>query len=118
MSHIEIKHLPFALSLLPFLAAGIAFPVTTQDWFHGRLVPGDMPTFLAGLFIVGAWEWAILSSVTSKKRRGESRLLGRELSSWLWAPPIAFVTGVGCGLVFLSSWPIKPKPVHKTTRHT
>jgi hypothetical protein len=101
MSHLEPKHIPFALSLLPFFAFGIAFPVTIQDWYHGRLMHGDGMAFLVGLVIVGAWEWAILLSVKSKKRRGQARLLGRELSSWHWAPPITFATGVGCGLIFL-----------------
>jgi hypothetical protein len=101
MAHIHIKQVPFALSLLPFFVAGIASPVSIQDWFHGRLTPGDGLTLLAGLLVIGAWEWAILFSVKSKKRREEERLLGRELSSWYWAPPITFMVGVVSGLIFL-----------------
>ena len=101
MAHMEIQHLPFTLSMLPFFAAGIALPVTIQDWSHGRLMSGDGLTLLVGLVVVGAWEWAILFSVKSKKRRGQERLLGRALSSWYWAPPITFIVGVVSGLIFL-----------------
>jgi hypothetical protein len=101
MTHIEIKHIPFALSMLPFFALGIASPATIQDWLHGRLMRGDGWTFLVGLFVVGAWEWAILFSVKSKKRRGQERLLGRELSSWYWAPPITFIARGVSGLIFI-----------------
>jgi hypothetical protein len=101
MAHIGITHLPFALSLLPFFAVGIASPVTIQDWFHGRLIPGDGVALFVGLVVVGAWEWVILLSINSKKRRGQARLLGRELSSWYWAPPITFMAGVASGLILL-----------------
>ena len=101
MTHIDIKHIPFALSMLPFFAVGIGSPVTIQDWFRGRLMPGDGLSILVGLVVVGAWEWAILFSVRSKKRRGQALLLGRELGSWYWAPPITFVVGVVSGLIFL-----------------
>jgi hypothetical protein len=101
MAHIEIKHLPFALAMLPFFAIGIALPATIQDWFHGRLMSGDWWSLLSGLVFVGVWELAILFSVRSKKRRGQERLLGRELTSWHWAPPITFVVGVVCGLIFI-----------------
>jgi hypothetical protein len=103
MIHIEPKSVPFALSLLPFLGFGLVLPVTLQDWVHGRLMRGDGTTFLAGIVIVGAWEWAILWSVRSKRQQGQSRLLGRELTSWLWAPPLAFVAGLVCGLLAFSS---------------
>jgi hypothetical protein len=103
MVHIKPKNVPFALSLLPFLGVGIALPVTLDDWFRGRLMHGDGVALLAGLIIVGAWESAILWSMKSKRRRGEERLLGRELSSWRWAPPVAFVAGIGCGVIILFS---------------
>jgi len=101
MAHIEIKQIPFALSMLPFFGLGIAFPATIQDWLHGRLMPGDAWTLLGGLVFVGGWEWAIIYSVRSKKRLGKERLLGRQLSSWYWAPPIAFTVGLVCGLIFI-----------------
>jgi len=101
MTHIGIKHIPFALSMLPFFAIGIGSPVTIQDWFHGRLLPGDGLGIWVGLIVVGAWEWAILFSVRSKKRQGQARLLGRELVSWYWSPPITFVVGVISGLIFI-----------------
>lgn len=101
MVHIDIKHIPFALSMLPFVAVGIATPPTIQDWFHGSLMPGDGRSLLIGLAVVGAWEWAILLGVKSKKRRGQSQLLGRDLASWYWAPPIAFIIGVMSGLIFI-----------------
>jgi hypothetical protein len=101
MTHIDIKHIPFALSMLPFFAVGIGLPVTIQDWFHGRLMPGDGLSILAGLGVVAAWEWAILFSVKSKRRRGQARLLGRELGSWYWSPPITFIVGVVSGLIFI-----------------
>ena len=101
MAHIDIRHIPFALSMLPFFAIGIAFPVTMQDWLHGRLMPGDALDFLVGLFIIGVLECVIVFSVRSKERRGQARLLGRELSSWSWAPLITFIVGVVSGLIFL-----------------
>ena len=101
MTHIEIKHLPFALSMLPFFALGIASPATIQDWLHGHLTRGDGWALFVGLLVVGAWEWAILFSVKSRKRRGQELLLGRELSSWYWAPPITFIVGVVTGLIFI-----------------
>ena len=101
MAHIEIQNIPFALSMLPFFALGIAFPVTIQDWLNGRLMRGDGWALLAGLVFVGAWEWAILFSIRSKKRAGQGRLLGRQLSSWYWAPAVTFVVGVVSGLVFI-----------------
>ena len=101
MAHIEITHAPFALSMLPFFALGIALPATIQDWLHGRLMRGDGWTLFGGLVFIGIWEWAILFSVRSKKRRGQERLLGRQLSSWYWAPPVAFTIGVVSGLIFI-----------------
>ena len=101
MAHIDFRHIPFALSMLPFFAIGIAMPVTMQDWLHGRLMPGDARDFLVGLFVVGAWQCVIVFSIRSKERLGQERLLGRELSSWSWAPPITFAVGVVSGLIFL-----------------
>ena len=98
---LDIKQIPFAICILPFFVLGISFPVTIQDWYHGRLLPGDGLSILGGLVGVGAWEWAILFSVKSKKRRGQTRLLGRELGSWYWAPPLTFMVGVVCALIFL-----------------
>ena len=95
---IHAKEFPFALSLLPFICVGIIIPINIQDWFHGRLSQVDGISLLVGLAIVGAWEWAIIRSVASKKRQGKVSLLGRELNSWLWAPPITFVAGIGGGL--------------------
>jgi len=90
MTHIHIKHIPFALSMVPFFAVGMCSPVTIQDWFRGRLMAGDGLSILVGLVVAGAWEWVILFSVKSKKRQGRAMLLGRELASWYWAPPITF----------------------------
>jgi hypothetical protein len=101
MIHIEIKQIPFALSMLPFFALGIAWPVTIRDWLHGHLMRGDGWTLLAGLVLVAVWESVILFSVSSKQRRGEERLLGRQLSSWYWAPPVTFTLGVVSGLIFI-----------------
>jgi len=103
MAHIDIKHIPFAFSMLPFFAVGIGSPVTIQDWAHGRLMPDDGWSIGVGLAVVAAWEWAILLSIKSKKNRGQTRLLGRELVSWYWAPPITFVVGVVSGLIFICS---------------
>jgi uncharacterized membrane protein YfcA len=102
MAHIDIRHIPFVFCILPFFAVGIATPATIQDWYHGRLIPGDGLSILVGLVVVSAWEWAILFSIKSKKRRGQTRLLGRELASWYWAPPITFIVGIVSGLVFIS----------------
>ena len=41
MIHINPKHIPFALSLFPFLGVGICLPATVQDWSRGRLNHGD-----------------------------------------------------------------------------
>ena len=101
MAHISIKHVPFALSLLPFFAVGIGSPVTIQDWYHGHLMREDGLSILVGLVVVGAWEWVIIFSVKSKKRQGKPRLLGRELASWYWSPPVTFLVGVVSGLIFL-----------------
>jgi len=98
---IGIKQFPFAVSMLPFLTLGIGLPVTLQDWYHGQLMPGDGLSILGGVAAIGAWEVAILFSVRSKKRRGQTRLLGRELGSWYWAPPLAFLVGVVSALIFL-----------------
>ena len=103
MAHLDPTHIPFALSMLPFLGLGIALPATLQDWFYGRLTRGDGISLVVGLVIVGLWQWAILRSVDYKRRKGESRLIGRELSSWLWAPPLAFVAGIGCGFIVMNS---------------
>jgi hypothetical protein len=101
MVHIDIRHIPFALSMLPFFAIGIAFPVTMQDWLHGRLTPGDALDFLVGLLVIGVLERVIVCCIRLKERRGQDRLLGRELSSWSWAPPITFIVGAVSGLVLL-----------------
>ena len=101
MAHLHAKHMPFALAMLPFFAIGIASPVTIQDWWRDRLLPGDLKAFLIGWLVLGAWEWAILLSIRSKKRRGQDQLLGQSLSSWYWAPPFAFVLGVISGIVFI-----------------
>ena len=101
MIHIEPSHIPFALSLLPFLGVGICFPVTVQDWSRGRLMHGDAVSLAIGFVVVAAWYWAILHSVKSKKREGKQKLLGRALDSWLWSPLIAFVVGVACGMSLL-----------------
>ena len=97
----ELRHLPFTLSLLPFLGFGICLPVTLRDWSRGRLMHGDGTALAVGLVIVVAWYWAILHSVKSKRREGKQKLLGRALDSWLWSPPIAFVVGLACGLSLL-----------------
>jgi hypothetical protein len=103
MTHIDIRHIPFALAMLPFFAIGIAFPVTMQDWLHGRLTRGDALDFMVGLLIVGVWECVIVYSIRSKERQGQDRLLGRELSSWSWAPPVTFIIGALSGLVLLGT---------------
>ena len=87
--------------MLPFFVAGLALPVTLQDRFRGRLTLNDVLSLFVGLLIVGAWEWAILLIVKSKRRNGHSRFLGRQLSSWLWAPAFAFVAGIVCGFFLL-----------------
>jgi hypothetical protein len=87
--------------MLPFFAFGIVFPVTMQDWLHGRMMPGDARDFLIVMFIIGVWECVIIFSVRSKERQGQPRLLGRELSSWSWAPPFTFLVGVVSGFIFL-----------------
>jgi hypothetical protein len=78
--HIHIKHIPFALAMLPFFVVGIGLPATIQDWYHGRLLSEDFVSILAGLVFVGAWEWAILFSIKLKKRRGQGRLWGASLA--------------------------------------
>jgi hypothetical protein len=98
---LEPSHIPFALSLLPFLAVGIGLPVTVQDWIRGRLGQGDAASLLIGIVIVVAWYWAILQIVKSRKRAGKEKFLGRALDSWLWSPPVTFAVGVGCGLALL-----------------
>ena len=99
--YVTPKNIAYTLSLLPFLSLGIGLPVTLQDWIRGRMMRGDGITIAIGAVIVVAWYWAILHSVRSRRRDGRPRLLGRELSSWLWAPPVAFVVGLGYGLFFL-----------------
>lgn len=101
MTHIGIRYFPFALAMLPFLAVGIGTPVTIQDWSRGRLLPADGKSMLVGLVAIVVWELAILYSLKWKERRGQERLLGRELDSWYWAPPITFVVGVVSGVIFL-----------------
>src|SRR5258708_5544048 len=91
MSHLEPSHIPFGLSLLPFLGVGIGLPVSVQDWSRGRLMHGDAVSLAVGSVVIVAWYWAILLSVKSKRRQGKLTLLGRALNSWLWAPPAAFV---------------------------
>ena len=87
--------------MMPFFTIGIALPVILQDSFHDRLTPGDALDFFVGLLIVGTWECVIVLIIRSKKQRGQQRLLGRELGSWIWAPPITFIVGVVSGLIFL-----------------
>lgn len=53
MAQIDIRHIPFALAMLPFLAIGITFSVNMRDWFYGRLSEGEALAFFGGLFIVG-----------------------------------------------------------------
>ena|ERR1051326_2450050 len=101
MIHIEPSHIPFALSLLPFLGYGICLPVTLQDWSRGRLTRADAMSLGIGFIIIIAWYWAILHSVKSRKRAGKQKLLGRALESWLWSPPVTFVVGLVCGLSLL-----------------
>jgi hypothetical protein len=101
MIHIEPGHIPFAFSLLPFLGFGICLSFFAQDWSRGRLMHGDAAAIAIGFVIIAAWYWAILHSVRSKKRAGKQKLLGRELDSWLWSPPIAFAVGLACGLSLL-----------------
>jgi hypothetical protein len=101
MIHFEPGHIPFALSLLPFLGVGICFPVTVQDWSRGRLTHGDAVSLAIEFVVVVAWYWAILRSVKSKSQEGKQKLLGRALDSWLWSPRIAFVVGLACGLSLL-----------------
>jgi hypothetical protein len=98
---LEPSHIPFALSLLPFLGVGIGLPVTVQDCIRGRLTQGDAVSLPIGIVIVVAWYWAILQIVKSRKRAGKEKFLGRALDSWLWSPPITFVVGVACGLSLL-----------------
>jgi len=101
MIHIEPRQIPFALSLLPFLGVGICLPATVQDWSRGRLTYGDAVSLAIGSVIVVVWYWAILHSVKSKRRQGKQQLLGRQLDSWLWSPPVAFAVGLVCGLSLL-----------------
>src|SRR3954464_14629366 len=99
--HIEPSHIPFALSLLPFLGVGICLPATLQDWSRGRLTHSDAVSLAIGFVVVVAWYGVILHSVRSKRREGKQKLIGRELDAWLWSPPIAFVVGLACGLSLL-----------------
>ena len=98
MAHIGIRYIPFALAMLPFLAIGIGAPATFQDWHEGRLAQSDELPIIAGVVFVGAWERAILFGVKHQERRGKVALLGRELRSWYWAPPITFMVGLVAGL--------------------
>jgi hypothetical protein len=98
---LEPSHIPFALSLLPFLAVGIGLPVTVQDWIRGRLTQADGVSLAIGFVIAVAWYWAILQIVKSRKRAGKEKFLGRALDSWVWSPPVTFVVGVACGLSLL-----------------
>lgn len=99
--HINPRNIPFALSLLPFLTAGICLPAILQDWHRGHLSHGDALTLVIGPVIVVVWYWIILRSVESKRRAGKQTLLGRALSSWLWAPPVVFIVALACGLAVL-----------------
>ena len=99
--HIEPSHIPFALSLLPFLGVGIGLPVTVQDWSRGGLMRGDALSLAIGIVIIVAWYCAILHSIKSKRRAGKQKLLGRTLDSWLWSPPVAFIVGLACGVSLL-----------------
>ena len=101
MIHLEPTTVPFAISLVPFLVFGIDIPVSVHDWSRGRMTNGDGASLAIGFVIVVAWYWAILHSVRSKRRDGKTTLLGRDLDSWLWAPPIALVVGLVCGLSLL-----------------
>jgi hypothetical protein len=98
---LEPSHVPFALSLVPFLGVGIGLPVTVQDWIRGRLTQADAVSLPIGFVIVVAWYWAILQIVKSRRRAGREKFLGRALDSWVWSPPITFVVGVVCGLSLL-----------------
>lgn len=98
---IDPGHIPFALSLVPFLCVGICLPVTVQDWIRGYLMPGDIASLFIGLVIVVAWYGAVFHSVKAKRRAGKQKLLGRTLNSWLWSPLVAFVVGLACGLSLL-----------------
>lgn len=98
---IELAHFPFALSLLPFLGFGICLPASLKDLSQGRLMNGDAIGLVIGFIVVAGWYWAILHSVRVKRRAGKPTLLGRELDSWLWAPPLAFVVGLAGGLSLL-----------------
>lgn len=93
MIYIEPQHLPFALVLLPFFISGIVLSPSVQDWSRGNLSRGNAIAVIVGLIITVAWCFAILHSVRAKRRQGKEKLLGRELSSWLWAPPATFVIG-------------------------
>jgi hypothetical protein len=98
MIHIQPRYIPFALALLPFLGVGIGIPPTVQDWSRGHLMRGDAISLAIGFAIVVAWYWAILRSIKTKRQQGKETLLGLELSSWLWSPPVTFSVGFICGL--------------------
>ena len=101
MVTIGARYIPFAFCLLPFLGVGICLPATIQDWSRGRIMRNDAITLGVGAVILVAWYMAILHSIRSKQRRGEATLLGRELNSWIWSPPVAFGVGVVCGLAMV-----------------
>ena len=103
MTRIDIKHIPFAMAMLPFLAAGITLPVTILDWLHRSLLESEALFLGIGVFIIGVWECMIICSVRSKKRLGKGYLLGHRLNSWIWAPPLTFIVGVALGRVFIPS---------------
>lgn len=101
MLSLEPGHFPFALSQLPFLIFGICLPATAQDGIRGQLARGDAIGLVVGSVVLSLWYWAILHSVRAKRQKGEVRLLGRELASWQWAPPVALAVGLVCGGCFL-----------------
>jgi hypothetical protein len=94
MAHVGPEHLPFTISLLPFFAAGLCLPPLVSDALHGRLVLGDGISIAVGAVVIGLWYWAILRSIRSRKAQQKTTLLGRELTSWIWAPPATFVIGL------------------------
>jgi hypothetical protein len=102
MIHAEPQHLPFMLSLLPFLGAGIMLPTIAQDWCRGTMVRGDAIGAAIMTVLAVAWYFAILHSIRAERRQGKDKLLGRELTSWLWAPPLTFVVGFASGFALLN----------------
>jgi uncharacterized membrane protein YfcA len=96
--YVEPQNVSFVLALTPFFVAGISLFPTAQDWSRGVLNRADAIAVTFGIVIAAAWYCAILHSVRAKRRQGKEKLLGRALSSWLWAPPVTFAVG------FVSGW--------------